>query len=54
MDKQDAMILEAETFVRKALSHFPDGRADAETIKSAARKVLKSLPVAQKRQDIQP
>jgi hypothetical protein len=38
------MLARAEEFVRRVLSHFPDGRADDELVRSAARKVARSLP----------
>lgn len=44
MEKKDERITEAEAFVRKALSHFHDRRADEAAIKAAAVKVSKALP----------
>jgi hypothetical protein len=52
MEKSSRTIQEAESFVRQALSHFSDARADEKAIKSAALKVSKALPPTRKKEHV--
>ncbi len=53
MEETNAIIQDAENFIRKALSHFPDANANNKTIKIAADKVSKSLPISPKKEEHQ-
>ena len=48
-DKEET-IREAEAFVRRALSHFSDAKADDDAIKSAALKVSRSMRFSQNKE----
>ena len=43
MSEQDDLLKDAEAFIRKALEHFPDAKADDDSIVTAAKKVAKSM-----------
>jgi hypothetical protein len=44
MKKKEAAFLEAEAFVRKAVSRFGQRVADEKSIKTAAQKLSQTLP----------